>query len=28
MPDLDVPRFVGPALVPVGAGSSAPLPEV
>ena len=26
MPDLDVPRFVGPALVPLVAGSSPPLP--
>jgi hypothetical protein len=28
MPDLDVPRFVGPALVPVGAGSATTLPVV
>ena len=28
MPDLDVPRFVGPALVPVGAVASPPLPAV
>jgi radical SAM superfamily enzyme YgiQ (UPF0313 family) len=28
MPDLDVPQFAGPALVPVGAGSSSPLPGV
>jgi hypothetical protein len=28
MPDLDVPRFVGPVLVPVGAGSLPTLPVV